>query len=73
MKAWESVYTQPNKRDLMDFCLQTNIEQALTLSFNQMQQDNCRSQPMTPSVLTPQIEQVELVQEEQINIKPSGM
>ena len=47
----------------MDFCLQANIEQALTLSFNQMQQDNCRSQPMTPSVLTAQIEQVELVQE----------
>jgi hypothetical protein len=37
-----------------------------------MQQDNCEWQPMTPSVLTTQIEQVELVQEEQINIKPSS-
>jgi hypothetical protein len=70
MKAWESVYTQPIKRDLMDFCLQTNIDQALTLSFYQMQQD-IYSQPMTPTVLTPQCEQIELVSEEQNNIKPS--
>ena len=28
-----------------------------------MQEDNCRSQPMTPSLLTTQIEQLELVQE----------
>jgi hypothetical protein len=70
MKAWESVYTQPIKRDLMDFCLQTNIDQALTLSFYQMQQD-IYSQPMTPTVLTPQYEQIELVSEEQNNIKPS--
>jgi hypothetical protein len=73
MKAWESVYTQPIKRDLMDFCLQTNIDQALTLSFNQIQQD-IWSQPMTPmtlTVLTPQNEQVELVPEEQSNSKPS--
>jgi ABC-type Fe3+/spermidine/putrescine transport system ATPase subunit len=73
MKAWESVYTQPAKRDLMDFCLQTNIDQALTLSFNQIQQD-IWSQPMTPmtvTVLTPQNEQVELVPEEQSNSKPS--
>lgn len=73
MKAWESVYTQPVKRDLMDICLQTNIDQALTLSFNQIQQD-IWSQPMTPiaaTVLTPQNEQVELVPEERSNSKPS--
>ncbi|CAF4138671.1 unnamed protein product [Rotaria sp. Silwood2] len=74
MKAWENVYTQPIKRDLLDFCLQTNIEQALTLSFNQIQQDSW-SQPATPMapppVLTPQNEQIELVREEQINNKPS--
>jgi hypothetical protein len=66
MKAWESVYTQPVKRDLMDFCLQTNIDQALTLSFNQIQQD-IWSQPMTPItaiVLTPQNEQIQLIPEE---------
>jgi hypothetical protein len=67
MKAWESVYTQPVKRDLMDFCLQTNIDQALTLSFNQIQQD-IWSQPMTPitatpTILTPQNEQIELIRE----------
>jgi hypothetical protein len=28
-KHGENVYTQPVKRDLMDFCLQANIEQAL--------------------------------------------
>jgi hypothetical protein len=67
MKAWESVYTQPVKRDLMDFCLQTNIDQALTLSFNQMQQD-IWSQPMTPTVLTPQIE---IISEEHHHMKPS--
>jgi len=67
MKAWESVYTQPVKRDLMDFCLQTNIDQALTLSFHQMQQD-IWSQPMTPTVLTPQIE---IISEEHHHIKPS--
>lgn len=63
MKAWENVYTQPVKRDLMDFCLQTNIDQALTISFTQIQQD-IWSQPMTPTtvtVLTPQNEQIELV------------
>jgi hypothetical protein len=70
MKAWESVYTQPVKRDLMDFCLQTNIDQALTLSFNQMQQD-IYSQPMTPTVLTPQNEHIELVPDEQNKIKPT--
>jgi hypothetical protein len=70
MKAWESVYTQPVKRDLMDFCLQTNIDQALTLSFTQMQQD-IWSQPMTPSVLTPQNEQIELVPEEHHQSKPT--
>jgi hypothetical protein len=67
MKAWESVYTQPNKRDLMDFCLQTNIDQALTLSFNQMQQD-IWSQPTTP-ISAPQNE---FVSEEQSIIKPSA-
>ncbi|CAF0749641.1 unnamed protein product [Adineta steineri] len=71
MKAWENIYTQPMKRDLMDFCLQTNIDQALTLSFNQIQQDSW-SQPMTPSVLTPQNEQIEfLPEEEDNNIKSS--
>lgn len=72
MKAWESVYTQPIKRDLMDFCLQTNIDKALTLSFNQIQQD-IWSQPMTPTtiVLTPQNEQVELVSEEYNYNKPT--
>ncbi|CAF1205935.1 unnamed protein product [Rotaria sordida] len=76
MKAWENVYTQPIKRDLLDFCLQTNIEQALTLSFNQIQYDSW-SQPATPiappSVLTPQNEQIELVSEEQTNNKPSAI
>ena len=74
MKAWESVYTQPVKRDLMDFCLQTNIDQALTLSFNQMQQD-LWSQPMTPMaapVITPLNEQVEFVSDEQNYTKQSG-
>lgn len=70
MKAWESVYTQPMKRDLMDFCLQTNIDQVFTLSLNQIQQD-IWSQPMTPTVLTPQNEQVELIPHEHINSKPS--
>ncbi|CAF1590888.1 unnamed protein product, partial [Adineta ricciae] len=70
MKAWESVYTQPMKRDLMDFCLQTNIDQVFTLSLNQIQQD-IWSQPMTPTVLTPQNEQVELIPQERINSKPS--
>ena len=51
IKAWESVYTQPMKRDLMDFCLQTNMDQVLTLSFNQLQQEML-SQPMTP-ILAP--------------------
>ena len=51
IKAWESVYTQPMKRDLMDFCLQTNMDQVLTLSCNQLQQETL-SQPMTP-VLAP--------------------
>ncbi|UJR28924.1 hypothetical protein I4U23_010142 [Adineta vaga] len=68
MKAWESVYTQPMKRDLMDFCLQTNIDQALTLSFNQIQQD-IFSQPMTPMILTPQNEQIELIPIESMNSK----
>ncbi|CAF1395010.1 unnamed protein product [Rotaria magnacalcarata] len=71
MKAWESVYTQPVKRDLLDFCLQTNIDQALTFSFNQIQED-IWSQPMTPvigSILTPQNEQIELVPIEQTNNK----
>ncbi len=67
MKAWESVYTQPIKRDLMDFCLQTNIDQALTISFTQIQQD-IWSQPMTPitttTILTPQNEQIQLIPEE---------
>jgi hypothetical protein len=66
MKAWESLYTQPVKRDLMDFCLQTNIEQALTLSFHQIQHD-LWSQPMTPigtTIPTPVNEQVELVSQE---------
>ena len=49
MKAWESVYTQPIKRDLMNFCLQSNIDQALTLSFTQIQQDTS-SQPSTPTM-----------------------
>lgn len=53
MKAWESVYTQPIKRDLMDICLQSNIDQTLTLSFAPIQQITW-SQPMTP---TPQNEQ----------------
>ncbi|CAF3488127.1 unnamed protein product [Adineta steineri] len=66
MKAWENIYTQPMKRDLMDFCLQTNIDQALTLSFNQIQQD-IWSQPMTPSALTPQNEQIEFLPEEEEN------
>ena len=73
MKAWESVYTQPVKRDLMDFCLQSNIDQALTLSFNQMQQD-IWSQPMTPTaaiVLTPQNEQMDLLPQEQTISKPT--
>ena len=71
MKAWESVYTQPVKRDLMDFCLQTNIEQALTLSFNQIQQD-IWSQPLTPTTstaVTPLIEQVDLIPNEQMSSK----
>ena len=71
MKAWENVYTQPVKRDLMDFCLQTNIDQALTISFTQMQQD-IWSQPMTPTavtVLTPQNEQIELMPQESNHIK----
>lgn len=69
MKAWESVYTQPVKRDLMDFCLQTNIDQALTISFTQIQQD-IYSQPMTPTVtiLTPQNE---LIPEEKKYLKPT--
>ena len=54
MKAWENVYTQPVKRDLMDFYLQTNIEQTLTLSFNQIQQD-IYSQPMTPPPTTTKV------------------
>lgn len=72
MKAWESVYTQPVKRDLMDFCLQTNIDQALTISFTQMQQD-IWSQPMTPTmtVLTPQNEQIQLISEEKKHLKPT--
>ena len=72
MKAWESVYTQPVKRDLMDFCLQTNIDQALTISFTQMQQD-IWSQPMTPTmtVLTPQNEQIQLIPEEKKHLKPT--
>jgi hypothetical protein len=57
----------------MDFCLQTNIDQALTLSFHQIQQD-IWSQPMTPitaTVLTPQTEQMELITEEHNHIKPT--
>ncbi|CAF3711151.1 unnamed protein product [Rotaria socialis] len=74
MKAWESVYTQPLKRDLLNFCLQTNIDQALTFSFNQIQEDFW-SQAMTPviaSILTPQNEQIELVPIEQTNNKSSA-
>lgn len=69
IKAWENIYTQPMKRDLLDFCLQSNIDQALTLTFTQMHQD-IFSQPMTPiivSALTPQNEQIKLVLEEQTN------
>ena len=66
MKAWENVYTQPMKRDLMDFCLQTNIEQTLTLSFNQIQHD-LDLQPMTPIEL--QNEEIELVPDEQTDIE----
>ncbi|CAF1239749.1 unnamed protein product [Rotaria sp. Silwood1] len=76
MKAWENVYTQPIKRDLLDFCLHNNIEQVLTLSFNQIQQDNW-SQPATPiaspSVLTLQNEQIELISEEQTNNSKSSV
>jgi hypothetical protein len=71
MKAWESVYTQPVKRDLMDFCLQTNIDQALTLSFNQIQQDMW-SQPTTPTTgptSTPVNEQVDFLGNEQMSNK----
>ena len=66
MKAWENVYTQPMKPDLMDFCLQTNIEQTLTLSFNQIQHD-LDLQPMTPIEL--QNEEIELVPDEQTDIE----
>jgi len=47
MKAWENIYNQPVKGDLMDFCLQSNIDQALTLKFSQIQ-DEISSEPMTP-------------------------
>lgn len=71
MKAWESVYTQPVKRDLMDFCLQTNMDQALTLSFNQIQQDMW-SQPSTPTTgpaSTPVNEQINFLGNEQVTHK----
>lgn len=76
MKAWESVYTQPIKRDLMDICLQSNIDQTLTLSFAPIQQITW-SQPMTPVplttpiVLTPSNEPEELVYEQRIHNKPT--
>jgi hypothetical protein len=65
MKAWESVYTQPMKRDLMDFCLQTNIDQALTFSFHHIPQD-IWSQPTTP-----QHEQAMAITDEPSNSKSS--
>lgn len=51
MKAWERIYTQPVKRDLMDFSLQTNIDHALTMSLNEIQTD-IWSQPSTPIIDT---------------------
>ena len=47
MKAWENIYNQPMKGDLMDFFLQSNIDQALTLKFSQIH-DETSSEPMTP-------------------------
>jgi hypothetical protein len=68
LKAWENIYTQTDKQDLMDFCLQANIDQISALSF---QHEDVYSQPSTPmgnvtSLLTIEMQQYPVT--EQLNI-----